>query len=342
MSSKRCDLCGLFGCHHVNPRLEPRHGSRSSNALIPFGEKTVTPIGFEGNTALADDRHSTIPGPGPGTVEQQRILIPPPPAVPNLPGVVQVSKELQKIDTKDDWVHCNLCKARVNVQYLDNHLKVHTDLFEPSKVTSQTSSTSTAIVPVTSSVSTTVSPNKKDEKIPTLSKVEKYKFRELVEACCASSVSLDGRYSDFTVVFWEKDKPGVQTTTYTGGATTYTTREWERLSIHVVYDNVEDYFTVSCKLLKRSGYSTFDTEDAIPDRICFQEELITEIKRALLFYKISPDEALKKFTSLFTQPIIIDHDAEGRALIAQTQNCDVLQERLKRISSYSGYDHAYD
>jgi hypothetical protein len=362
ITSKRCELCGLYGCRHVNPRLprEPVHGSRRANLTtispaFPVGEHIGDAMEDYSGTAvdITEKKISTIPM-GPNPENTSRTIIPPPPA---LPSITPVNKELQQIDMKDQWVHCNICKARVFIKYLDQHLKVHTHNFEPSSTTSTaivkssgvTSSFSSRANDVTSSSSYTSTFKKPEEKPgPTLNKLEHYRFRELEQACCASSVSNDGRYSDFTIVFWEKDKPSVQSTTYAGGSTTYTTKDWERFSVHVVYDSAEDYYTITCKLLRRASYGTWDNEDTIPDRVCFQEELIPEIKKALLFFRISPKDAYKHFLDLCKEPLVTSYDEGGRAFITQTKNCDLLQERLKKSTntgwtggggSYMGHDY---
>lgn len=338
----RCDLCGLYGCRHNNPRLP---GKPAKSTPITPGEDIVDDF-----SGVVDVRKpiSTIPmGPLPLPEDQKRVLIPPPPAVPNISGA-PVNKSLQTIDMKKDWVNCNICKGKVFIPYLDQHLKVHTHNFEPNTIPTTTTSTSIVRVPVvtgtsssttsssSSSTSTSSSPAK-----PSLNKQEIYKFRPLEQVCFASSVSQDARFSDFTIILWEKERTSVQTTNYVGGSTSYTTKEWERFSIHMVYDSLEDYYTLSCKLLKRSGYSNWDTEDTIPDRICFQNELFGEIKRALLFFRISPKVAYMHFRRLMRGEFVIERDNNGRAFICQTKNCETLSDRLKKSNNTGGqaYEH---
>lgn len=350
---ERCDLCGLFGCRHINSKInpmEPVHGSRNNNLEITnsfqVGEHMVDSM--ESFSGVPENKGvvSTIPM-GPSKESFGRVLIPPPPAMPMIPGIF-VNKELQNIDMKNEWVHCNICRARVCIRYLDQHLKVHTHNFEPSTRTS----TSTALVAssavasaiIGNGVRTSSYQHEKKEKKPVLAAQEPYKFRQLEQACCASSVSKNGRYSDFTIIFWEKEKIGVGTTTYTGTGTSYATKDWERFTIHIVYDSIEDYYTLNAKLLKRGQYSQWDNEDsAVPDRICFQEELLTEIKRALLFFRISPRSAYKHFKKLFNQPLVTDYDKRGVAILTQTKNCEVLSEKLKKSpTTWSGHGGAYD
>jgi len=273
---------------------------------------------------------STIPMGAPA--ETQRIIIPPPPKVPSIVGPNSPITNINDPATQDAWVNCNICKAKVLVKYLDEHQKMHIG----------THATRTIARDTTSSAITVYNPpknEKKDSSKPKLSPIEQYKFRQIGDVCAASSMSQDGRYSDMTVILWMKESTAVTNTYYAGGSSTSTYKDWERLTVHVVYDSMEDYYTVTTKLLKRSSYATFDNEENVPDRICLTpRELNEEIKRALLFFRISPKGAYKRFRKLFKQELKIDYDNKGRACIAQTENSEVLSERLKK-SSFSSSDY---
>lgn len=372
MKTERCSLCGLFGCRHISEKLKLTNEVTDPNLSLL---SPAFPLGEQVGDAMQDfssgKRTSTIPmGPTPEAKDATRVIIPPPPPIARIPGIDipnkesssgilsragtavgdalrpfdgSVNKELQKIDMSKDWVNCNICKAKVNVQYLDHHLKVHTHQYEPSNTSTAIVKSSSSISSIgTTSSSVSTSYRREERKGPVLSRIESYRFRQLEQACCASSVSFDGRYSDFTIIFWEKERPGVGTTTHYGGTSSYTTKEWERFSIHIVYDKVEDYFTVSSKLLKRGAYSSsWDSEDTVPDRICYQEELGTEIKRALLFFRISPMSAYRHFRKLFREELVIDYDKSGKALVVQTKNCEALQERLKKNVVSSSSDNRW-
>lgn len=361
----RCELCGLFMCQHTTHRreraFEPPSGSRSSNSEFSVGnsipdvmedfsgvierpsdpETKMSSFGTPYRNPIIREAPSTIPMAF--SSETSRVIIPPPPAVPNISGA-PVDKSLQNIDLKNDFVICNICKARVFIRYLDQHLKVHTHNFAPTPSVGMTSTAIVRVPVVNSTTSTNLASTTSKPKAsgPQLSPIETYKFRPLDQACAASSVSKNGRYSDFTIVFWGKEKTTVHTNSYVGSPSSYTSGDWERFSIHIVYDSMEDYYTITSKLLKRSSHSSWDQEDTIPDRICFQEELFTEIKRALLFFKISPKAAYKHFRKLFNQDLIIDYD-DGRASIVQTKNSQALTDKIKKSSnfSYSPY-HDYD
>ena len=173
---------------------------------------------------------------------------------------------------------------------------------------------------------------------PKLSPIEHFKFRKIDAACAASSMSKDSRYSDITVVLFLKEKTSVSSGYYSGTNTSSTYKDFERLSIHTVYDSLEEYYTTTIKLLKRSSFSSFDNEENVPDRICLNaKELREEIKKAFLFFGISPKAAYKQFRKLFKQKLVIDYDDDNRASVARTENCEELFERLNKKPDYSGY-----
>lgn len=331
--NSRCETCQLFGCRCTrivegsivgSSNTEPTHGSRNSNLLSTF------PVGESIKDVMAEFSGKTQP------MTESKILVPPPSTIP-IESRYGTNKEMQRVDLKDEWVNCSLCRAKVFIKYLDNHLLVHTNNFEENNTTK---TSITKYNPPTVSAVSKQEEVKKTENKPQLNNIEKYKFRQLEHACCASSMSRNGRYSDFTITFWEKDKATVHSAVYSGGVASYASKDWERFTIHIAYDSVEDYFTVTSKLLKRSTYSSWDTEDTVvPDRICYQDELFTEIKRALLFFRIPPKSAYKLFRKLFKQELVIDLDSNGRAFITQTQNCEVLQNKLKASTYSNGYSH---
>jgi hypothetical protein len=266
---------------------------------------------------------------------------------PNLTPIAQTIPS-KTIDISDDWVHCNLCNSKVFIRYLDSHLKVHIHQHE-SKTGETKNKTSTALVRVADAALTSTAPIhswvQPERKEPQLQSLETYKFRELENVCAAGSVSKTGRYSDFTVIFWGEEKIVVQNSNHYssyGSHTSWTTKDWERLQIHVVYDSVEDYYTVSCKLLRRGSYSSWDNDDCIPDRICYQHELMTEIKRALLFFKVDPKSAYRKFRKLFRKPVSITYD-NGKALVVQTDGCEELDKKLdnKPLSQPTNFHTQY-
>jgi hypothetical protein len=249
------------------------------------------------------------------------------------------------------WIPCSICKSTIHIQYLDQHIKTHVYTAKPKNVSSASQVSSSAIVRVEdkTNITTYNSNTSKDQtwssmikssikEKPSIHTPEKYKFRELNHVCAAGSSSKSGRYSDFTIVFWTNECISVQNSSYYGnGYSSYVSKDWERLSIHTVYDSLEDYYTVSCKLSRRAVSGSWDTDDCVPDRICFQHELMTEIKRALLFFRVSPKAAYKLFRKLFNEELSIQHDEkDGSVLFVHTKSYDELSSKLK--SSFSNYN----
>ena len=239
---------------------------------------------------------------------------------------------------KHDYVSCNICKAVVKVDFLDSHLSVHLQTYTPrashnihTPIRHSEMSRSTALAKVdrTPVQTSTFTPLKQPEK-PVLSPKEHFKFREVDTACASASMTQDSRYSDFTLVVFMKEKTTVSSTVRYAGGSPYTTKESERLSIHVVYDSVEDYFTTTTKLMKRGAYSTFDEENVVPDKLIDQKDIAMEIGKALLFFCISPRSVYKAFRRVIRKGEFTLTRENGKALLMQTGNSGELAERLVR------------
>lgn len=262
------------------------------------------------------------------------------------------------IDMSAYWVACNLCNRRIHINYLDAHAKTHIYQAEDPKastamvrvgteVSGASTETWSAAPWVNSGAKTTPAATWSSEiaklkKEPTLHSLERYKFRKLSNVCAAASTSKNNRYSDFTVVFWGEETIGVNNSSMYGTSYSSTTyKDWERLEIHTVYDSLEDYYVVSCKLLRRASYGSWDNEDKIPDGIYYQHELMTAIKRALLFFRIDPKVAYKRFRKLFNEDWIMEKNADGKVSVVQTKNCLELEKKLKGSGTTTTYDRHY-
>jgi hypothetical protein len=351
MLKNLCHLCGQLICEHPH-----RHTSSFNNQHhnyhehnhhkpISLGENVGDPV----KITYTDTHSDILDDDGNPLSIQNR----------DLPREVKPMTPETNTNLKD-WVKCNLCTSNIHVDYLTGHLKTHAYMAEkptPKSVSSATQASSTAIVRVsdhttsigsggnghTSSSATSsnetswssliAKSNAKDK--PTLQSLETYKFRELKHVCAFGSSSKSNRYSDFTVVFWTDEVSSVQNTSYYGtGYSSYVSKDWERLSIHSVYDSLEEYYVVSCKLSRRGHNSSWDNDDCIPDRICYQNELMTEIKRAMLFFRVNPKSAYRLFRKLFDQNVKITYDPnDGKVLFAQTESYGELSDRLKNSSS---------
>jgi hypothetical protein len=249
----------------------------------------------------------------------------------------------------DEFVPCNFCQLKVKTEYLTQHLNAHTHSFTPpANQTSSANDTTTVTVKQNAALASisipllsrgSISePNK--SKIPHIKSTEHYKFRRIDAAVAAASVDQSGRYSDFTVSFLLKEKTSFCDGSWHGGVQ-YASKDMERFIIHVVYDNMEDYFMVSTKISKRSSFSTYDTEEPAPDRICLQEELLTDIKRSLLFFGIPPRVAYKIFRKLFkNNSVNVEYDKNGRACLSETSNSKEINSKFlpaKQEYSYHGF-----
>ena len=254
------------------------------------------------------------------------------------PIISKITKD-QIIDTNNEWVPCNLCKSRIFSKYLDSHMKAHAYSSERRISTSSSlkEERSTSIVRLSdkpetssSSQSSSWSSYTQEVKKPLVQSIEKYKFRNIDNVCIAATASKSNRYSDFTIVFWSDEIIRVNNSTYYGaGWQSNVSSDRQRLQLHVIYDSLEEYYTISCKLLSRSEYSSWDSEDAIPERICTQNELLKEIKRALLFFKINPVKAYRMFRKELNKDFDIDYDDSGKAIIVQSSSCEELSKLLK-------------
>jgi hypothetical protein len=332
MSKSFCNTCYKHDCQHCEPR---RHN------VIDLGEHigdNIEHISALGPSNLSPPfRHSP-----------RRTILPPPPPdikstalVPRFPDPTEAipAKPSIIVDTKlVNFVACSICNCKVKIEYLTQHLSMHTHNFTP-KVKPMEQATALATIPHTPLLSRTVETSKDKTRIPQLKAVENFKFRQLDSVCAASSADQSGRYSDFTVSFFIKEKTTFSDTTWKGGGQ-YATKDIERFVVHIAYDSVEDYYLVVCKMVKRSQYTSYDNEEPAPEHICYQNELITDIKRTMLFFGIPPRTAYKMFRKLFKKNSInTEYDKNDRACMSETSNSGELTKKLApKEYSYSAYE----
>jgi hypothetical protein len=280
-------------------------------------------------------------------IPAQRVLIPPPPLVPSFEAATEPSSSPDVV--VDAWMTCHICKARVFSKYQTTHMQVHVKTYTPKTriATSQQTSSSSAMVRHVPDATTSLSTIEHLPRLvhspivqrPHLQPIERFQYRTIEEVCISSSTNKTNRYSDMTIVFWGKEFATASSPSYAGGTSSYVSKDWERFQIHITYDSLEEYYTIQSKLLKRSSYSTFDNEDvSVPDRICEQHELAREIKRALLFFKISPRNAYKLVRRLFKDGQDISYK-DGKAFLTQSSNCKELIERLSKPATTGWGDH---
>lgn len=311
---KRCDLCGLFQCRHVRD-MEYTTGDSLDDVLKTMDSMSefVSPRDQDGLPVRDTEPKIRV------DAAPKRQIIPPPPRVQIATQPVGTKIDINKDDT--GFVVCNLCKSNIARSYLNMHMKGHTSSIEKK--------TSVALVPRpidTKPMPQTITTKPKQ----TIKSVEVYRFKKIETACAAATVSNNRRYSDFTCVLWLEPKLSSYGGHYAGGHVSYS-KEQERLIIHAIYDSLEEYYTISCKILERSSFGTFDREaGVVPDRVCYQEDVMVEIKKMLLFLNVSPKAAYKHFRLLFKQDIITEANKAGSIYIAQTANSIELTEKLKK------------
>lgn len=241
----------------------------------------------------------------------------------------------------DDYIGCEICKCNVSIKYLDNHMKTHIYTTENKSASSSGALSSRSRI-YSPAIIPTITP-KVNPLLPKLKTKETYNYIPIDAACAISSTTQDQRYSDITIIFWQAEKPSISNTSYAGGYKSSTTSSCMRFQIHIVYDSKNQYWIVSSKLLKRSEYSNTDSEEGVvPDVVCCHpSEIIKAIKRSLLWFRMSPRAAYKQFRKLFNKEIVLEKEENSGASIAQTKNCDVLFERLKKkttsCNGYAGY-----
>ena len=266
---------------------------------------------------------------------------------------------LTTLNGGNEWAICKLCEHNVCIRFLDEHMKVHLFDFDSKTVSlssaltdTKPKSTSSALVPTTSIIhtptptSSSFSQSFKDEKKDiSIRTRERYIYRTYNNYCFTSNTSRSRKTSDFTFILWEDDKVSVRSNGYGGmGGHSITSKDLERCIIHAVYDAEEEYYTLSVKIVRRSSYSSVDNiEVSLPERICYQNELLPEMRKALLYLGISPRGAYKKFLKLQKQEHIHMLTVKSKILTGiRSESYSDLITKLSSTKSDSGYDgHFY-
>jgi hypothetical protein len=329
MSKSFCNECYSHNCRHCI-------STRRAGAVIDIGEPikdNIEHISACGPNLSPPFRHApkrTILPPLPPDVKSTAL-------VPRFPDHAIQPKPSIIVDARDAFVSCNICNSRVKTEYLTKHLSMHTHNFTPD-VKPMLQSAALATIPYTP-ILPQPSIEKDKTRIPHLKAVENFKFRQLDSVCAASSLDQSGRFSDFTVSFFLKEKTSFVDNTWKGGGQ-YASKDIERFVVHIAYDSVEDYYLVVCKMVKRSQYTSYDNEEPAPEHICNQDELLTDIKRSMLFFGIPPRTAYKMFRKLFKKnSILVEYDKNDRACMSETSNSGELIKKLApKEYTYHGYE----
>src|ERR1039457_6714542 len=244
-------------------------------------------------------------------------------------------------------VLCNYCHKEVMNEYLTIHFNNHIDKI----VSSQKSDPRDSVIPMTWEVSKGSEEEvSKSTELATITHREiiqpkirvsdGFKFRPLNNAYVFSSVSNSGRYSDMVITLTVKDKESYHSNSHVGSSSYTTQSDSERITINLVYDSVEDYYILNLKLIKRSHYSTWDSETCIPDRILYQNEILSEVRKALLFMGVSPKMSYKLFLKCLKNNSLMNSYSGEKVKEIHSMNYGGLEKFLKNKSSsstYSGY-----
>lgn len=364
MSTPQCDKCGLYSCSHKTELTQPI-------TSVSLGESVGNSLAEEQSTRIRIgpiQQKNTICMHCSKTVSDENFcsecgeplytnVMKPSLTIPAIASPV-INERSEEKDSKENTtktskskeegiIKCSYCELDVVKKYITAHLKTHINDYVPyvkemPEAKEETSAQLTKPLQLEASVISSLS----DKDDVSLKTVEHFRYREIDNISISASSSEDNRFSDFTVSVWLKDKISAYSTYHTGGGWE-NSKEFERIVINTTFDAIDEYYSVSVKLMKNSQYSAYSGEEAIPERLCFdQTEISEEIKRALLFFKVPPRSVYKRFRKAIrnTDNFIIDRDEKGRVEYVQTANTSDLFALLKSkqtstVTRYPNYNY---
>ena len=312
-----CPICSVWdGCTHFPKKWD------DTNHLLRIGEQTTTEI-----------------------TNPQAIL----------QGAIS-EKETKPMNSAEEsraiFIVCNLCNHRVLDNFLTQHIGKHIEnrhIDDANTRVADFSPRTTYILPKEDLTEVKIEEVRTFLEAMPPSKVkdvEIFSFRKIKEVSAISEASKDGRYSDFTLMVWFADGGTSYNASYVGGHISYFGKSSERLQVHLTYDSLERYYTISGKVYKKSSYSDHEMEEGtIPNRVCDQDELMSEMRKIFLFFKLSPMLVYKHFLKILRQGHSLISE-EGKPLQTITVNHTRILEEIKKgkfsTSSYSHEDyHGY-
>lgn len=373
----RCDLCGVYACHHEMEGHNRRHnrlpltdcahtvqlGENIGSVMnaMQITEKRDSERRFPIRKSESEGMKNDLPSSTPVSATEMKVPIEPlsVPIKVEGPNVPLEEKTSVKRIVLDEFIRCGICEGNIHWEFLTEHHKWHVFDFQPDKKYAPSASTSTSTrhtqtafghmanatalartnTSSSSSTSTSVhttSTNRKTPKTTAVSTVKprsfvQYKFRPIDGMAAFSSTSKDGRFSDISLVAWLPERTRIESHGYAGGGYA-ATKDFERFVMTITHDIQDDYYIIGSKIVKRGQYSTYEFDELlVADRICTQEELLTETKRIILFYGLSPRAFYKRFRKLFKQNLIVE-SKNGR-LVARTESSNALNDRLNGKST---------
>lgn len=263
--------------------------------------------------------------------------------------------KIMSTQTSNYFIKCNFCDIEVKPQFLNKHILVHIDsnYLEESDSNSYRQpikETSTIVNNPIVVKEDFVEVKKEDIEafantlpLSKIKDIEEFSYRKIKDVSAFAGTSRDGRYSDFTILVWFSDSFVSCNTGYLGGSNSNYSKSSDRLHLHLAYDSLEHYYTISGKIYRRSGYSDNDTEEGTtPNRICDQDQLMLEIKKILLYFRIPPRGAYKRFIKAMRMGHSFAGE-EGNRSQASTVNHFAIVEELKKSknAAFSRVDDNY-
>jgi ribosomal protein L37AE/L43A len=257
------------------------------------------------------------------------------------------TKNLKPKDKEDITVKCGYCDMDILKKYITAHLNVHINDHTQSDVEPTKTEIKAEAAPVKTPLQIAAASYLTDKDDVSLKSIERFHYRKIENLSVSSSSTEDQSISDITVTVWLKERASTYNGSYAGGVWQAST-DAERVVIQTTYDATDEYYSVSVRLIKTNQYG-YSTEDAVPERLCFDAtEIREEIKRALLFFKIPPRSVYKRFLkAIRNDDFVVELDKNGRIEYVQTANANDLLAKLKEKQSLANnkwdtnYGHGY-
>jgi hypothetical protein len=156
---------------------------------------------------------------------------------------------------------------------------------------------------------------------------ERHHFMKIHASSFVSCSSPTGTYSEIAIILWMDGKH------YSSKSSVSSDRY--RVVLNLMYDAVDDLWSVSSKLIKRGIYlySKDEDEGQISNRLCLTSELRSEIKKMLLYLGLSPREAYRKFRKNMEETFVKTESEFGFTTIESESHATLIKELEKPTST---------
>ena len=341
MSTTQCDECGLYTCIHKTELTQPMKpidlGSQVGDKL----SDAVTKIRIELDTEVVKE---------PTNIEcpscKKLVTVGPNNNFCYLCGAPLKASAIFPDDEKetatknlkpkeDLTVKCGYCDMDILKKYITAHLNVHINSHTQVTVEPSKTEIKAEAAPVKTPLQVSATSYLTDKDDVGLKAIDRFHYRQIDNLSVSSSSTEDQSISDLTVTIWLKERASAYNGSYSGAVWQAST-DYERVVIQTTYDATDEYYSVSVRLIKTNQYG-YSTEDAVPERLCFDAtEIREEIKRALLFFKVPPRSVYKRFLkAIRNEDFVVELDKNGRIEYVQTANANDLLAKLKEKQSLS-------